>query len=97
MMTDGHRVTAVLDFGFGCIAGDARINLFAAAVNLEDSHTHAAIPANVDMALMRLRSRGLIDYLDAARASLAAYWTYDPDLSSWCQSVLDSRSVVRTR
>jgi aminoglycoside phosphotransferase len=93
MMTDGHRVTAVLDIGLGCVAGDARMNLLAAAVNLETAHTQTATSADIEVALSRLSDRGLIDYLDPARAWLAAYWSFAPDLISWCRSVLHPGSV----
>jgi aminoglycoside phosphotransferase (APT) family kinase protein len=96
MMTDGHRVTAVVDVGLACVAGDARMNLLAAVVNLETAHTPTATSADMDTALARLSSRGLIAYLETARAWLAAFWSFaweDPVLISWCRSVLHSRSV----
>ena len=93
MLTDGARITAILDFGPTCIAGDRRFDPLAAAVYLEPQHLLLPISTTRDMDVARswLRSVGLLDMLEPARRWLAAYWAFavnDAPLQSWCRSVL---------
>jgi hypothetical protein len=93
MLTDGTGITAVLDIGYACVAGDRRLNPLAAAVYLELRPQAEAIGTVRDRLVARawLRSAGLLDLLDPARHWLAAYWAFavdDHPLQAWCRSVL---------
>lgn len=93
MMTDGRRITAVLDLGPACVRGDIRLNALAAVVYLEASEiTPGATPKDRRLALEWLASQGLDHLLEPARAWLAAYWSFatdDSNLMAWVHSVLD--------
>ncbi len=93
MLTDGAVITAVLDIGYPCVAGDRRVNPLAAAVYLELRPQMVAIGTARDRQVARawLRSAGLLDLLDPVRRWLAAYWAFavdDDPLQAWCRSVL---------
>jgi Phosphotransferase enzyme family len=93
MLTDGAGITAVLDIGYACVAGDRRLNPLAAAVYLELRPETVPIGTARDRQVARawLHSAGLVDLLDPARRWLAAYWAFavdDVPLQAWCRSVL---------
>jgi hypothetical protein len=92
MMTDGERITAVLDIGPACVRGDVRFNALAAAVYLEaPDTTPMATARDVQLARSWLADRDLLDLLEPARAWFAAYWSFEvdnPKLVSWVRSVL---------
>lgn len=93
MLSDGARITAVLDFGSTCVAGDRRLDPVAAAAYLEPQHLVLPISTTRDRDVARswLRSVGLLDMLEPSRRWLAAYWAFavnDAPLQSWCRSVL---------
>lgn len=91
-LTDGVRVTAVLDFGFSSLAGDRRLDPIASTVYLSDTHvTPTATARDVDIAEAWLRTEGLSDWLEPGRRWLAAYWSFevdDPNVIAWCSEVL---------
>lgn len=78
MLTDGVRITAVIDVGYTCVAGDRRLDPVAAAVYLEPRPSIAPIATAADAEIARswLCSAGLLDLLDPARRWLAAYWAF---------------------
>lgn len=93
MLTDGAGITAVLDIGYACVAGDRRLNPLAAAVYLELRPETVPIGTARDRQVAHawLQSAGLLDLLDPARRWLAAYWAFavnDVPLQAWCRSVL---------
>lgn len=80
ILTDGVRVTAVIDFGASCLAGDRRLDPIASAVYLSDRHvTPTATARDVDAALAWLRMNGLAEWLEPGRRWLAAYWSFEAD------------------
>ena len=95
MLADGTAITAVLDIGYACVAGDRRFNLLAAAVYLEPWPEVAPFIRARDREVARswLHSAGLSDIYEPARRWLAAYWAFavdDAALQAWCRSVLVS-------
>jgi Phosphotransferase enzyme family len=93
MLTDGVDITAVLDIGYSCVAGDRRLNPLAAVVYLELRPQSVPIGTDRDRAVAQawLRSAGLLDLLNPARRWLAAFWAFATDdlpLQAWCRSVL---------
>jgi hypothetical protein len=92
MLTDGRRITAVIDIGPYGVVGDVRLNVLAAAVHLAAPEiTPTARPRDVDVARSWLRSAGLLEWLDPAQRWLAAFWSFATDdhrLQEWCRSVL---------
>lgn len=92
MLTDGARITAVLDFGLTSVVGDRRLDPLAAAVYLAAPEiTPVATRSDVDVARSWLRTAGLDDLFDPARRWLAALWSFaidDPRVQAWCRSVL---------
>jgi aminoglycoside phosphotransferase (APT) family kinase protein len=92
MMTDGHRITAVLDIGPSCVRGDVRFNALAAAVYLESPETTPmATTRDLQVTHSWLASCDLLRLLEPARAWLAAYWSFevdDPKVLAWVRSVL---------
>ena len=92
MLTDGVRITAVLDVGPTSAIGDRRLDPLAAAVYLAaPAITPPATPADVDVAMSWLANVGLRDLYEPARRWLAAYWSFaidDAHLHAWCRSVL---------
>jgi aminoglycoside phosphotransferase (APT) family kinase protein len=92
MLTDGARITAVLDIGPTSVAGDRRLDPLAAAVYLTSPEiTPVATAADVDVAMSWLRTAGLQDWFDPARRWLAAFWSAtldDPRVLRWCHAVL---------
>ena len=93
MLTDGAGITAVLDIGYACVAGDRHFNPLAAAVYLELRPQTVPIGTTRDRQVAQawLRSAGLLDLLEPARRWLAAYWAFAVDdlpLQAWCRSVL---------
>jgi aminoglycoside phosphotransferase (APT) family kinase protein len=95
MMTDGQRITAVIDVGSTSVAGDRRLDPLAAAVYLASPEiTPAATAADVDVAMRWLGATGLDRWFEPARRWLAAYWSFavdDANLLRWCQGVLLGR------
>lgn len=91
-LTDGVRITAVIDFGVSSLAGDRRLDPIASAVYLSDPHvTPTATAHDVDVALAWLRTKGLAEWLEPGRRWLAAYWSFeadDPKAMAWCSDVL---------
>jgi Phosphotransferase enzyme family len=92
ILTDGARVTAVLDVGSSSLAGDRRLDPIASAVYLSDAHvTPTATSHDVDVAQAWLRTKGLAEWLEPCRRWLAAYWSFevhDPKVIAWCSEVL---------
>lgn len=92
VLTDGVRVTAVLDVGSSSLAGDRRFDPIASAIYLSDPHvTPTATAHDVDVALAWLRTQGLAEWLEPVRRWLAAYWSFevgDPKVIAWCSGVL---------
>jgi putative membrane protein len=93
MLSDGERITAVVDFGSTCVAGDRRFDPLAAVAYLEPQHLNLPIsrPRDGEVARAWLRSAGLLDMLEPARRWVAAYWAFavnDAPLHAWCRSVL---------
>ncbi len=93
MLTDGIGITAVMDIGYACVAGDRRLTPLAAAVYLELRPQSVPIATARDRVVAQawLRSAGLLDLLNPARRWLAAYWAFATDdlpLQAWCRSVL---------
>jgi len=92
MLTDGTRITAVLDIGSTAVAGDRRFDPLSAAVYLASPEiTPAATAADVDVAMGWLRAAGLDGWYDSVRRWLAAFWSFavdDPNLLRWCHRVL---------
>jgi hypothetical protein len=92
MLTDGKRITAVLDIGPTSVAGDRRLNSLVAAVYLDSPQiTPVATRADVDVAMSWLRAARLDDWLAPTRQWLAAYWSFaidDAATLAWCRSVL---------
>jgi Ser/Thr protein kinase RdoA (MazF antagonist) len=91
MLTDGERITAVLDIGPGCAAGDTRVAPVAAAVYLEAPEiTPRATRRDVEVARGWLLAHDLLELLEPVRRWLAAYWGFavdDPNVQRWCRSV----------
>ncbi len=91
-LSDGVRITAVIDIGASSLAGDRRLDPIASAVYLSDPHlTPTATAHDVDVALSWLRANGLAEWLEPARRWLAAYWSFeadDPEAIAWCSDVL---------
>jgi aminoglycoside phosphotransferase (APT) family kinase protein len=92
MLTDGSRITAVIDVGATSVAGDRRLDPLSAAVYLASPEiTPTATTADIDVAMGWLRAAGLDQWFEPARRWLAAYWSCavdDADLLRWCRSVL---------
>jgi aminoglycoside phosphotransferase (APT) family kinase protein len=92
MLTDGTRITAVIDIGSTCVAGDRRFDPLSAAVYLAAPEiTPTATAADVDVVLGWLRAAGLHQWFDPARRWLAAFWSFaidDPNVLGWCRRVL---------
>jgi aminoglycoside phosphotransferase (APT) family kinase protein len=93
MLTDGVRITAVLDVGHTCLAGDRQLDPLAAAVYLEPPTSAFATVRDHEIARSWLRSAGLLHLLEPVRRWLAAYWAFAVDevaLQDWCRTVLES-------
>lgn len=92
MLAVGTDVTAVIDIGPACVAGDRRLDPLASAVYLLARETTPAGRAeDADVVGGWLRSAGLADHYSAARRWLAAYWSFATDdvpLQRWCRGVL---------
>jgi len=91
-LTDGVRITAVIDIGASSLAGDRRLDPIASAVYLSDPYlTPTATAHDLDVALAWLRTQGLAEWLEPGRRWLAAYWSFeadDPQAIAWCSDVL---------
>ena len=91
-LTDGTRITAVIDIGDSSLAGDRRLDPIASAVYLSDPYlTPTATARDVDVALAWLRTNGLAELLEPGRRWLAAYWSFEadnPEAMAWCSEVL---------
>jgi aminoglycoside phosphotransferase (APT) family kinase protein len=91
-LTDGVRLTAVIDIGTSSLAGDRRLDPIASTVYLSDPHlTPTATAHDVDIALAWLRTNGLAEWLEPGRRWLAAYWSFEadnPESIAWCSDVL---------
>jgi aminoglycoside phosphotransferase (APT) family kinase protein len=92
VLTDGTRITAVLDIGATAVVGDAAMDALTAAVHLAAPEiTPTVRPGDVVVARSWLRSAGLDGRYEPARRWLAAYWSFATDdrhLQGWCRSVL---------
>lgn len=92
MLTDGTRITAILDIGPSSVAGDRRLDPLATAVYLTSREiTPTAEPADVDVIMSWLRTAGLDTCFEPARRWLAGYWSFainDLKLIAWCRGVL---------
>jgi len=97
MLAAGARVTAVLDVGATCVAGDRRLDPVSFAVYLAAPEiTRSARREDVDVAGRWLRAAGLGDLLDPAQRWLAAYWSAavdDAAVLAWCRRVLLHRGA----
>jgi aminoglycoside phosphotransferase (APT) family kinase protein len=92
MLTDGSRITAVIDFGYTSVAGDRRLDPLSAVVYLAAPEiTPTATTADIDVAMGWLRAADLHQWYDPARRWLAAFWSFavdDVNLLQWCRRVL---------
>ena len=92
MLTNGTRITAVLDIGATSIAGDRRLDPLACAVYLASPDiTPTATPADADAAKGWLRNAGLAEWFEPARRWLAGFWSFahdDPNVLAFCEEVL---------
>jgi aminoglycoside phosphotransferase (APT) family kinase protein len=92
MLTDGKRITAVIDIGATSVAGDRRLDPLAAAVYLASPDiTPVATAGDLDVARGWLRNAGLDEWFEPAQRWLAAFWVFafdDPTVMRWCRSVL---------
>jgi aminoglycoside phosphotransferase (APT) family kinase protein len=95
MLTDGRRITAVIDVGYTSLAGDRRLDPLAAAVYLTSPEiTPSATAADIEVAMRWLDTAGLDRWFEPARRWLAAYWSFavgDGSLLRWCTRVLLGR------
>lgn len=93
VLSDGRRITAVLDFGTTALIGDPRLDPLAAAAYLAPEITPEATDRDRAVAADWLAERGLEALLPPARRWIAAYWAFaadDPTLHAWCRRVLDA-------
>lgn len=91
MLSDGDRITALLDFGAATVGGPPDLDPLAAIAYLAPEITPTATPADVDVARAWARDRGLGDAVSPAERWLAAYWTFaveDHGLQRWCERIL---------
>jgi aminoglycoside phosphotransferase (APT) family kinase protein len=92
MLTDGTRITSVLDIGPSSIAGDRRLDPLAAAVYLTSREiTPTSRPSDVGVIMSWLRAAGLEEWFEPACRWLAAYWSFALDdlaVTAWVRSVL---------
>ena len=91
MLADGHRITAVLDFGPMAIGGPADLDPLAATAYLAPEITPTASDEDRAVARAWASERGLVDGLGPAERWLAAYWTFaadDAELQRWCRRIL---------
>ncbi len=97
MLTDGSRITAVIDISLP-VAGDRRMNPLLAAIWLASPEittfvrkiTPVVQPMDIDVALSWLRAAGLYDWLDPAWRWVAALWSAhdDQNILRWCRRIL---------
>jgi hypothetical protein len=92
MLTDGTRITAVLDIGWSSIAGDRRLDPVSAAVYLASPAITPVVTArDIEVATGWLRNARLDEYFEPMRRWLAGYWSFafdDPNVLGFCRSVL---------
>jgi aminoglycoside phosphotransferase (APT) family kinase protein len=92
MLTDGIRITAVIDIGSTSVAGDRRLDPLSAAVYLVTPEiTPVVRESDIDVTMSWLRAAGLHDWFEPARQWLAAFWSVaidEPALHRWCHRVL---------
>jgi aminoglycoside phosphotransferase (APT) family kinase protein len=92
MLTDGTRITAVLDIGATSVAGDRRLDPLACAVYLTAPDiTPMATAADAIVVEGWLRNAGLHEWFTPARRWLAAYWAFatdDEPLQRFCRATL---------
>jgi putative membrane protein len=92
MLTDGARITAVIDIGSTSVAGDRRLDPLSAAVYLVSPEITPVVNASdIDVTMSWLRSAGLHEWFEPARRWLAAFWSVavdEPTLHRWCRHVL---------
>jgi aminoglycoside phosphotransferase (APT) family kinase protein len=92
MLTDGDRITAVIDIGPTSLAGDRRLDPLSATVYLASPEiTPVATSSDIDTATSWLRAAGLHHHLEPARRWLAAFWSFaidDPNVLRWCRRTL---------
>jgi putative membrane protein len=92
MLTDGSRITAVIDIGPTSVAGDRRLDPLSAAVYLMTPEITPVVKASdIDVTMSWLRAAGLHEWFEPARRWLAAFWSVavdDATLQRWCRRVL---------
>ena len=92
MLTDGGRITAVIDIGSTSAAGDRRLDPLSAAVYLVTPEITPVVKASdIDVTMSWLRAAGLHEWFEPARRWLAAFWSVavdEPGLHRWCRRVL---------
>jgi hypothetical protein len=92
MLTDGARITAVIDIGSTSLAGDRRLDPLSAAVYLLSPEiTPMVSPSDIDVTMSWLRAAGLREWFEPASRWLAAFWSVAVDevtLHRWCRRVL---------
>jgi aminoglycoside phosphotransferase (APT) family kinase protein len=91
MLTDGSRITAVIDVGPTSLSGDRRIDPLAAVVYLASPEiTPTATHEDVDVAMSWLRAAGLHDWFAPVQRWIAAYWSTvkEPSVRGWCCDIL---------
>lgn len=91
MLTDGRRVTAVLDFGTVSIRGEPRIDPLLAAVYLQRPMSRTATARDRQVAQDWLAEHGLAEPFRAAERWCAVFWlpaSDDAALHRWCRSLL---------
>lgn len=88
----GTEVTALLDIGGCCLAGDPRLDPLTAAVYLGAPEiTPTARPEDLEVARAWLHANDLDQWFTATRRWAAAFWSFavdDANLHRWCRRVL---------
>ena len=92
MLTDGERITAVLDIGPTSVSGDRRLDPLACAVYLTAPEiTPTARSSDGPVVRRWLVGAGLDQWFEPARQWLAAFWSFavdDPRVLRWCRRIL---------
>ena len=93
VMTDGQKVTGVLDFGYSTVVADARFTPVLAAIYLSNRITPPTRDDDRALAMNWLEAQGLAELVDPLRRWIAAYWSFcradDPNLAAEIRRVLD--------
>ena len=92
MLTVGALITAVIDFGPSCVAGDRRFDAISCAAYLSTPLiTPTMVPQDAAVAASWLRAVGLDDLHIPVRRWIVAFWAFAVDdelLHQWCREVL---------